>query len=225
VIDENLGGDFATVLLAVHDPETGSLTYATAGHPAPLVVGPQPHDPVTAGSSPPIGVGVRTGLRQTTVPLVSGSIAAMFTDGLLEARTEGGLLGRERLSELLEGLGDDATARGLVQAVGSEARVMSDDIAAVVIQPTNAATAGLFRTEQLELTSRELETDIAERFLEACGITAADMESTLYDARMISDRFGGVILHVVFGNRLRVEVLPRNVESIEAASRRAAASR
>jgi len=225
VIDENLGGDFATVLLAVHDPETGSLTYATAGHPAPLVVGPQPHDPVTAGSSPPIGVGVRTGLRQTTVPLVSGSIAAMFTDGLLEARTEGGLLGRDRLAELLEELGEDATARGLVQSVGSVARVMSDDIAAVVIQPTNAATAGLFRTEQLELTARELETDIAERFLEACGVAPADLESALYDARMISDRFGGVILHVVFGNRLRVEVLPRNVESIEAASRRAAAAR
>ena len=225
VIDENLGGDFATVLLAVHDPETGSLTYATAGHPAPLVVGPQPHDPVTAGSSPPIGVGVRTGLRQTTVPLVSGSIAAMFTDGLLEARTEGGLLGRERLAELLEELGDNATARRLVESVGSVARVMSDDIAAVVIQPTNAATAGLFRTEQLELTSRELDTDIAERFLQACGVAPADLESALYDALMISDRFGGVILHVVFGNRLRVEVLPRNVESIEAASRRAAAAR
>jgi hypothetical protein len=225
VIDENLGGDFATVLLAVHDPETGSLTYATAGHPAPLVVGPQPHDPVTAGSSPPIGVGVRTGLRQTTVPLVSGSIAAMFTDGLLEARTEGGLLGRDRLAELLEELGEDATARGLIQAVGSVSRVMSDDIAAVVIQPTNAATAGLFRTEQLELTARELETGIAERFLEACGVAPSDLESALYDARMISDRFGGVILHVVFGNRLRVEVLPRNVESIEAASRRAASAR
>jgi Stage II sporulation protein E (SpoIIE) len=225
VIDENLGGDFATVLLAVHDPETGSLTYATAGHPAPLVVGPQPHEPVTAGSSPPIGVGVRTGLRQTTVPLVSGSVAAMFTDGLLEARTEGGLLGRERLAELLEELGDEATARRLVESVGGVARVMSDDIAAVVIQPTNAATAGLFRTEQLELTARELETDVAERFLTACGVAPADLEAALYDARMISDRFGGVILHVVFGNRLRVEVLPRNVESIEAASRRAAAAR
>ncbi len=225
VIDENLGGDFATVLLAVHDPETGSLTYATAGHPAPLVVGPQPHEPVTAGSSPPIGIGVRTGLRQTTVPLVSGSVAAMFTDGLLEARVDGGLLGRDRLSELLEELGDDATARGLVDSVNREARVMSDDIAAVVIQPTNAATAGLFRTEQLELTARELDTDIAERFLEACGVSSVDLESALYDARMISDRFGGVILHVVFGNRLRVEVLPRNVESIEAASRRAAAAR
>ena len=225
VIDDNLGGDFATVLLAVHDPETGSLTYATAGHPAPLVVGPQPHDPVTAGSSPPIGVGVRTGLRQTTVPLVPGSVAAMFTDGLLEARTEGGLLGRDRLEELLEGLGDDATARGLVDAVNKEARVMSDDIAAVVIQPTNAATAGLFRTEQLELTARELDGQIAERFLEACGVSDQEVQAAIYDARMIADRFGGVILHVVFGNRLRVEVLPRNVESIEAASRRAAAAR
>jgi hypothetical protein len=224
VIDENLGGDFATVLLAVHDPETGSLTYATAGHPAPLVVGPQPHEPVTAGSSPPIGVGVRTGLRQTTVPLVSGSVAAMFTDGLLEARTEGGLLGRERLSELLEEMGDEATARGLVQSVNREARLMSDDVAAVVIQPTNAATAGLFRTEQLELTSRELESGVGERFLEACGLTERDIDAALDDARMISGRFGGVILHVVFGNRLRVEVLPRNVESIEAASRRAAAA-
>ena len=225
VIDENLGGDFATVLLAVHDPETGSLTYATAGHPAPLVVGPQPHDPVTAGSSPPIGVGVRTGLRQTTVPLVPGSVAAMFTDGLLEARTEGGLLGRDRLEELLEELGDDATARGLVESVNKVARVMSDDIAAVVIQPTNAATAGLFRTEQLELTARELDSQIAERFLEACGVSDRDVQTAIYDARMIADRFGGVILHVVFGNRLRVEVLPRNVESIEAASRRAAAAR
>jgi len=225
VIDENLGGDFATVLLAVHDPETGSLTYATAGHPAPLVVGPQPHDPVTAGSSPPIGVGVRTGLRQTTVPLVPGSVAAMFTDGLLEARTEGGLLGRDRLEELLEELGEDATARGLVESVNKVARVMSDDIAAVVIQPTNAATAGLFRTEQLELTARELDGEIAERFLEACGVSDQEVQAAIYDARMIADRFGGVILHVVFGNRLRVEVLPRNVESIEAASRRAAAAR
>jgi hypothetical protein len=95
--------------------------------------------------------------------------------------------------------------------VNKEARVMSDDIAAVVIQPTNAATAGLFRTEQLELTSRELDGPIAERFLEACGIEGADCQAALYDARTIADRFGGVILHVVFGNRLRVEVLPRNV--------------
>ena len=65
---------------------------------------------------------------------------------------------------------------------------MSDDIAAVVIQPTNAATAGLFRTEQLELTARELDEQIAERFLEACGVSDHEVQAAIYDARMIADR-------------------------------------
>jgi Stage II sporulation protein E (SpoIIE) len=223
VIDENLGGDFATVLLAVHDPETGSLTYATAGHPAPIVVGPQPHEPVTAGSSPPIGVGVRTGLRQTTVPLVPGSVAALFTDGLMEARTENGILGRERLEELLDEIGDDPSAHRLIERVADEATLLSDDMAAVVVTPTAGVTAGLFRTEQLELSARELDGPIARRFLEATGLPEADVAAAEREARELADRFGGVVLHVVFGNRLSVEVLPRNVESIEAASRRVSA--
>jgi hypothetical protein len=223
VIDENLGGDFATVLLAVHDPETGSLTYATAGHPAPIVVGPQPHDPVTASSSPPIGVGERTGLRQTTVPLVPGSVACLFTDGMIEARTAEGTLGRERLTELLDELGPDTTADQLVSRVAAEARVSADDIAAVVVSPTAAATAGLFRTEQLELSQRELEGPIARRFLESCDLPPDEVDAAEAEARTLAARFGGIVLHVVFGNRRRVEVLPRNVESIEAASRRAAA--
>jgi hypothetical protein len=223
VIDDNLGGDFATVLLAVHDPETGSLTYATAGHPAPIVVGPQPHEPVTAGSSPPIGVGVRTGLRQTTVPLVPGSVAALFTDGLMEARTQDGILGRERLAKLLDEIRETASARRLIDRVASVANVRSDDMAAVVVSPTSGVTAGLFRTEQLELSARELEGPIARRFLDACGLSEAEVDDAERDARLLADRFGGVVLHVVFGNRMRVEVLPRNVESIEAASRRVSA--
>jgi hypothetical protein len=209
----------------VHDPETGSLTYASAGHPAPIVVGPEPHEPVTAGSSPPIGVGVRTGLRQTTMPLVPGAVAALFTDGLMEARVNAGILGRERLQQLLAALGRDATAAGLIASVRDEARVQSDDIAAVVIQPTAGPTTGMFRTEQLELTARELDGPFAPRFLESCGVPKVDADAAIYDARGLAERFGGVILHVVFGNRPRVEVLPRNVESIEAASRREAATR
>jgi hypothetical protein len=223
VIDDNLGGDFATVLLAVHDPDTGSLTYASAGHPSPIVVGPQQHDPITAASSPPIGVGVRTGLRQTTVPLVPGAVACLFTDGLIEARTPEGVLGRERLTELLAGIGETATARRLIERVADEANVLSDDMAAVVVSPTAGVTTGLFRTEQLELSTRELEGPIARRFLEACGLSDQEVDDAERDARLLAERFGGVVLHVVFGNRLRVEVLPRNVESIEAASRRVSA--
>ncbi len=223
VIDENLGGDFATVLLAVHDPETGSLTYATAGHPSPIVVGPETHVPVTAGSSPPIGVGVRTGLRQTTVPLVSGSVAALFTDGLLEARTENGILGRERLEELLTEIEDDPSAHRLIDRVANESTLLSDDMAAVVVTPTAGVTAGLFRTEQLELSASELDGPIARRFLEATGLPEAEVAEAEREARELAGRFGGVVLHVVYGNRLSVDVLPRNVESIEAASRRVSA--
>jgi Stage II sporulation protein E (SpoIIE) len=221
VIDENLGGDFATVLLAVHDPETGSLTYATAGHPAPIVVGPHVHHPVTAGSSPPIGVGVPTGLRQTTVPLVPGSVACLFTDGLMDARADGGILGRERLEHMLQDLGDEASARGLIERVAQEARVLSDDIAAVVVSPTDGTAAVSGRTEQLELSTRELEGPIARRFLTACGVPEADALSAIVEARSVAADAGGAVLNVIFDDRPYVEVLPRDVEGIEAASRRA----
>jgi hypothetical protein len=93
----------------------------------------------------------------------------------------------------------------------------------VVVTPTAAATAGLFRTEQLELSARELDGPIARRFLEATGLPADEIDATEREARDLAGRFGGVVLHVVYGDRLSVEVLPRNVESIEAASRRVSA--
>jgi hypothetical protein len=222
VVDEHLGNEFATVLLAVHDPAAGSLAYASAGHPPPIVVGPHSHDPVTTGSSPPIGIGERTGLRQTTMPLVPGSIACFFTDGLIEARTEEGVLGRERLTELLEELGPEPGAEELLERVAAEARVLSDDMAALIVSPTAGVTAGLFRTEQIELSARDLEGTMAPRFLEACGLPSEQVRAAESEAHALADRFGGVVIHVVFGNRLRAEVLPRNVQSIEAASRRAA---
>jgi hypothetical protein len=225
VIDDNLGGDFATVLIAVHDPSSGSLTFASAGHPAPIVVGRDGYEPVTSASSPPIGVGLRTGLRQTTVPLEPGSVACLFTDGLIEARTEDGVLGRERLEQLIAELGREADADALLASIAAEARILSDDMATCLITPTSGVTAGGFRTEQLEMSASDLEGPLAARFLAACGIPDAEAERALREARGSARHFGGVVLHVVLGNRQHVEVLPRNVESIEAASRRAAAAR
>ena len=223
VIDENLGGDFATVLLAVHDPATGSLTYATAGHPSPIVIGPHPHEPVTAGSSPPIGVGIKTGLRQTTLPLMPGAVAALFTDGLMEARVDGVMLGRDRLEGLLAELGDRASARSLIDRVAQEAGKLSDDIAAVVVSPTVAAATAAVRTEQLELSKEEIESDMTDRFFASCGVPEAEAAAAVADAKVLGQRFGGAIVRVVFGEPLRVDVFPSNVETIEAASQRSAA--
>ena len=105
-----MDGEFATAVIAVHDPAQGTLTYASAGHPAPLVAGPARPEAIVAASSPPVGMGLRTGVRQTVLPLPPGSVVCLYTDGLAEARTERGVLGRPRLGDILADMGRDATA-------------------------------------------------------------------------------------------------------------------
>jgi serine phosphatase RsbU (regulator of sigma subunit) len=217
VLGDKLGSDFATVLAAVHDPDTGSLTYACAGHPPPIVVGPSEWTPITQVASPPLGLGLRTGLRQTTVPLPPDSFACMFTDGLPEARTQRVILGRGRLGDILAELGREASAEELIERVASEARAVRDDMAACLIAPTAGATVGSFRTEQLELNVTELQSGLARRFLAACGVDEECAAEADREAHVTAERFGGAVLQVTFGNRLRVEVLPVNVASIELA--------
>lgn len=220
VIGGHLDGHFATVVVAVHDPVDGSLTYACAGHPAPIVVGASRPEPVLAGSSPPIGLGLRTGLRQTTVPFPSGSVACLYTDGLVEARTEDGMLGHTRLADIVEGLGRGATADGLLEAVAAEARLVSDDMATVVLSPTAGVTSGGFRCEHLEVDAEEAESGLTERFLTACKVPADRLPEAAAEARALAARHGGAVLSVRFGTvDPRVEVLPHNVTSLEAASR------
>jgi hypothetical protein len=222
VVDEQLRGDFATVVLALHDPTTASLSFACAGHPAPIVTGPSSYQPILASGSPPLGIGLRTGLRQTTLPLAPGSMACLFTDGVTEARTERGILGRPRLGDILDEIGRDADASEVIDRVASEARVLSDDMAVCLLAPTAGVTAGGFRSEQLEVSAEELRGNLARRFLEAAGVTGQEAARAELEAADLAQRFGGAVLDIGYGNRdTRVQVLPRNVESIEAASRRA----
>jgi hypothetical protein len=224
-IGERLGGDFATVLLAVHDPSTACLRYATAGHPPPIVVGAnEPFEPVIAGSSPPIGIAERTGLRQTTVPLMPGTVACLFTDGLVEARTADGLLGRERLEEIVAELGPRASAEELLARVRDEATDAPDDMATCLLSPSAGVTTGGFRSELLEISDTEVDGPLARRFLEECGVPAAELDAAESEIRETAETYGGAIVSVAFGARRAVRVLPRNVASIESASWRAASA-
>ncbi len=199
IIDDHMGGEFATVLVAVYDPAQGTLTYASAGHPAPLVAGPTRPEAIVAASSPPVGLGLRTGVRQTVVPLPPGSVVCLYTDGLAEARTERGVLGRPRLGDILAEFGRDATAAAMLERVAAEAVIVSDDMATMVLVPTAGVTSGRPREEQLEVEVNEVDEGLADRFLAACGVTPAESRAVVGDCRRLLKCHGGAVLVVTYG--------------------------
>ncbi len=199
VMDDHMGGEFATVLVAVHDPAEGTLTYASAGHPAPLVAGPTRPEAIVAASAPPVGLGLRTGVRQTVLPLPPGSVVCLYTDGLAEARTERGVLGRPRLGDILAEMGRDATAAGMLDRVAAEATVVSDDMATMVLVPTAGVTSGQPRVEQLEVEAHEVDQGLADRFLAASGMAPAEARAVVADCRRLLQRHGSAVLVVTYG--------------------------
>lgn len=60
----------------------GTLTYASAGHEPPVLVSEGGAGlPPVRGRSPPLGAGLETGRRQTSMPLPQGTAVCLLTDG------------------------------------------------------------------------------------------------------------------------------------------------
>jgi PAS domain S-box-containing protein len=97
----------ATVVLAELDLPTGTLTYACAGHPPPLLLDPAGRvRTLWDGRSLPLGLRPGTGREQAQVQVALGSTLLLYTDGLVERR-DVGLPGRlEELARVLAGTGD-----------------------------------------------------------------------------------------------------------------------
>jgi len=203
---------FATVVLAVYDTREGTLTYASAGHPAPLVRGEGMSAPLEVCASPPIGWTVPTGRRQTTVSLAPGAVVCLFSDGLIEARLDDGeLLGRERLDELLAALGPRPNAARLLASVRETAPITPDDMAACILAPEVAIVRRHTRVEELEVEARALSAGKVELFLEECEVPAGEVEATIDRAGDIVAVWGSALLRVdLDGDGARVLVsVPR----------------
>ena len=119
-----------TMVYAIVDPAQNTMQLVNAGHPPPVVLradGAAEQLPDSAGTP----LGVRVGRRETvTVSLAAGDTLLMFTDGLIERRTEDIDEGQRRLLEALPGLangGLNASVRQLIERVRDHTR--EDDIA------------------------------------------------------------------------------------------------
>ncbi len=196
VLESQLGGHMVAATVAVFDPEAGLLTYACAGQAQPLL-GPSAPQPVTATSSAPIGAGVITGRRQTTVGLPAGSAACFYTDGVADVRVDDHRLGTEALAARFDALGASTSADELLRAVVRGSDAQPDDMAVCLLAPLpGAADPRPGVVEELELDAEMLADGRAARFLAACGVAPAGTAAAERSAAEMVSRRGSAVLVV-----------------------------
>ena len=133
-----------TVCLVVFDPQTGELTYCTAGHPAPVVVSlDHPARRLEGTGGTPLGTGGSFPVRVDRLEV--GELLLMFTDGILERP---GRSHDTSVAEIAQVAADSAAGRALhepastpVERVCNQTIEMlvratghSDDITLLVVQ-------------------------------------------------------------------------------------------
>jgi serine phosphatase RsbU (regulator of sigma subunit) len=198
-LERQLGGSFATVVLATYDPRERLLVYACAGHPHPILTGLAHGAPIIACSAPPIGAGRPTGTRQTTVEIPGETVACFYTDGVIEARTGGELYGQGRLAAALDGLGEEQSASALLDRVRAGTDRRPDDMAACLLKILGGEGRPTIRSEEIELDGREAGRARTRRFLQAAGVAEEELDGVLDAARAVAADHGSALLTLRMG--------------------------
>ena len=132
-------GMFVTMLAAMLEPDTGTLEFACAGHPSPLLRAAD--GSISELSEPgalPLGAMADTPFHAHTVTLAPGSCVLFYTDGLDAAHNDKKeLFGKERivktLSESSGGAQDALDALLADVARFSEGEPQSDDLTLITL--------------------------------------------------------------------------------------------
>ncbi|MFF1443275.1 PP2C family protein-serine/threonine phosphatase [Streptomyces sp. NPDC058295] len=97
---------YATAVIARFRPGEPVLTWAAAGHPPPVLRGPDGRVRILdAKPGAMLGIPLHQEIADHTVPLDPGSTLALYTDGLVERRAQGIDPGIERLATALGSFG------------------------------------------------------------------------------------------------------------------------
>jgi len=130
---------FITVFCSVYDPEAGTLTFVNAGHPYPCLLDQiKKTCTVLTTFDPAIGIFDAYDFTEGTVTMNPGNLLVSYTDGVIEARSDGEFFGEERLVDtLLRVL--DLPAQQIANSIIDETLKFShgrlnDDIALLVLR-------------------------------------------------------------------------------------------
>jgi serine phosphatase RsbU (regulator of sigma subunit)/anti-sigma regulatory factor (Ser/Thr protein kinase) len=142
LLDQFEPGQMATAVDLVFDPGEGTVCFAAAGHPPPVVrYADGRADFLRSAPAAPLGVMPYTRYRQQSVPLPPGATLLLYTDGLIERPGQSLTNGLDSLREALaSGPADpDALCEHVLDAMLPDRRP-ADDIALLALQ--NVPIAG-----------------------------------------------------------------------------------
>jgi Stage II sporulation protein E (SpoIIE) len=189
-------GGLASVVAAVYDRRGGRLTFCSAAAPRPLVTG-VPGPALLAGPvMSPLGMEPIDSLLETTVPLVPGAAVCFYSDGLVEARTEGEPIGEKRLADIAAKLGRRLSAETLLDGVVLATSAVPSDMAACVLRALDEAPTGGPRSEELAVLSSATAEERIREFLVACAVTSVRIEATVSAAMRLIESDGGVLVNI-----------------------------
>jgi len=120
-------GKFITAFLAILDPATGEIRYVNAGHEPPILLRPDGEIAELDRGGLIMGAFAQADYEEGSIEMPPGSLLAIFTDGVTEARNvQGGFLGDEPLRNILR-RSEGASCAQLLQRVVSEITAFAGD--------------------------------------------------------------------------------------------------
>ncbi|MGZ4231635.1 MAG: PP2C family protein-serine/threonine phosphatase, partial [Solirubrobacteraceae bacterium] len=124
-----------TVVYAIIDPADGTISWATAGHPPPLVRDAEGWTTYLEGGEGLMGIEDIV-YRDLRAPIEEGSIVVFYTDGLVERRGESLDVGLERLADAL-GSGPEVPEdlrEYVLEQMRPPGRELHDDVTALFVK-------------------------------------------------------------------------------------------
>jgi anti-sigma regulatory factor (Ser/Thr protein kinase) len=142
------GGQMATLLYLVVEPDRSSVRLASAGHVPPLLVGRDGRAAfLDTAPDPPLGVFAISSHSEIEVPLEPGATLILYTDGLVEERGASIDEGLEALRAAAADPGEDPEALcDRLMAAMLDVHARDDDIALLALRAL-PVPPGPFRVE------------------------------------------------------------------------------
>jgi serine phosphatase RsbU (regulator of sigma subunit) len=126
--------EFISAAVVVFDTEAGTLRYASAGHPALFLFTEDGSSPLRS-TGPLLMLDPKAHYFSREIPMDSGDLVVMYTDGLAEAREGGSLFGEERIIKVAErelNAPPDVLCKALLDAAKDHAGGVIDDDTAIM---------------------------------------------------------------------------------------------